>query len=76
MSVSTHIIPELRHINTVSQLFEVIDWSLDGNGLTITDGRMVARAIADRFTELEWDMTFPYDENEELDAPDIEQKEV
>ena len=56
---------KLSEITKVSEFFEVIDWALDGDGLTVTDGRMLARKIADTFPELEWDMTFPYEETDD-----------
>jgi len=58
---------KLSEITKVSELFEILDWSLDGAGLVITDGRELARAIKDEFNELEWDMTFPEDEDEETE---------
>ena len=53
----------LAHITTIGQLFEVIDWDFDGNGLTVTlrgrdtrDLRLLANAIAITFPALKNDM--------------------
>jgi len=43
----------------VSQLFELIDWDLDGHGLTVTDGELLACRIADIFPHLIDDMNEP-----------------
>jgi len=55
--------PPLAHITTVGQLFEVIDWDFDGNGLTVTlrgrdtrDLRLLANTIANTFPTLQNDM--------------------
>lgn len=53
---------KLAEITKVSQLLEVIDWDLDGHGLTITDGEELAEAIARTFPELEDDTHTPDDE--------------
>ena len=47
---------KLAEITTIGELFEVIDWDFDGDGLTVTDGEALANAIADRFPELVNDM--------------------
>ena len=47
---------KLSEITKVSELFEILDWDFDGNGLTITDGEQLAEAIATAFPELEDDM--------------------
>ena len=47
---------KLSEITKVSELFEIIDWDFDGNGLTVTDGELLAEAIATAFPELEDDM--------------------
>ena len=47
---------KLSEITKVSELFEIIDWDFDGNGLTVTDGELLAEAIAVTFPELEDDM--------------------
>jgi len=46
----------LAHITTISHLFEMIDWDFDGNGLTVTDGDLLANAIAITFPALKNDM--------------------
>lgn len=52
------MLKKLNEITKVSELFEVLDWDLDGNGMIITDGAELAWAIVDRFPELEYDMQF------------------
>jgi hypothetical protein len=47
---------KLSEITKVSQLFEILDWDLDGDGMVITDGELLAEAIAATFPELEMDM--------------------
>jgi hypothetical protein len=50
------MLPTLAQITTLSQLFEIIDWDLDGDGLTVTDNEALAHAIARRFPDLINDM--------------------
>jgi len=47
---------KLSEITKVSELFEIIDWDFDGAGLIVTDGELLAEAIATAFPELEDDM--------------------
>lgn len=47
---------KLGHITTIGQLFEIIDWDFDGAGLTVTDGELLANAIANSFPDLINDM--------------------
>ena len=55
---------KLAEVTKVSQLFEILDWDFDGNGLVVTDGRELAYAIRDTFPELENDMELAEDEDE------------
>lgn len=48
--------PPLADITTIGQLFEMIDWDFDGNGLTVTDGNLLANTIANTFPTLKNDM--------------------
>ena len=55
---------QLKDITKVSELLEILDWDLDGNGLVITDYNLLAHYVAVTFPELEDDVT-PADEEVE-----------
>ena len=46
----------LSHITTIYELFEILEYDLDGDGLVITDGTKLANAIAMTFPTLKNDM--------------------
>ncbi len=46
----------LSHITTIYELFEILEWDLDSDGLVITDGNLLANAIAVTFPTLKNDM--------------------
>ena len=54
----------LKDITKVSELLEILDWDLDGNGLVITDYTMLGEAVVNRFPELEDDLYTPDEEVE------------
>lgn len=47
---------KLSAITKVSELFDIMDWNLDGHGLIVTDGKLLSEAIAYTFPDLEDDM--------------------
>lgn len=57
----------LNQYTKMSEFMEMLDWDLDGSGMIITDGRLLARTAQDCFPELEWDMSFPYESEEDED---------
>ena len=46
----------LSHITTIYELFEILEYDLDGDGLLITDGTKLANGIAMTFPTLKNDM--------------------
>lgn len=46
----------LSHITTIYELFEILEYDLDSDGLVITDGDLLANAIAVTFPTLKNDM--------------------
>lgn len=46
----------LSHITTIYELFEILEYDLDSDGLVITDGTKLANAIAMTFPTLKNDM--------------------
>ena len=48
---------KLSEITKVSQLLEILDWDLDGDGLVITDGELLREALVRTFPELEDDVS-------------------
>lgn len=55
---------QLKDITKVSELLEILEWELDGNGLTITDYQMLEAAIVNSFPELEDDLYTADEETE------------
>lgn len=47
---------KLNEITKLSQFMEILDWDLDGHGLTITDWHDLQDAVMCRFPELEDDI--------------------
>lgn len=46
----------LSHVTTIYELFEILEYDLDSDGLIITDGNLLANAIAVTFPTLKNDM--------------------
>lgn len=47
---------KLKDITKVSELLEILEWDLDGNGLAVTDYNLLAHYVAVTFPELEDDV--------------------
>lgn len=46
----------LSHITTIYELFQILEWDLDCDGVVITDSDLLANAIAVTFPTLKNDM--------------------
>lgn len=47
---------KLNEITKVSEFMDMLEWTLDENGLTITDWDLLTETVATNFPELEDDM--------------------